>query len=263
MHDDLRLPRKQTGPHILLYDIETAYALAGVWAQWNTNATHIERDWYILCFAYKWLGEGTHWVGLPDSDSYSPDAHDDRYVVERLRDLLDYADIVIAHNGDSFDQKKTNARILYHDLEIPTPYQSIDTKKIAKKYFNNMSNSLNELGRIYTQQEKVKHSGIQLWRDCIAGDPKAWREMKKYNLQDVNILEAVYLKMRPWIERHPNRGHWSTNPETCPKCGVSGQMIRRGYRYTPAFRYPSFQCKACGGYSRSPNAERYTRTELR
>ena len=28
--------------------------------------------------------------------------------------------------------------------------------------------------------------------------------MEEYNIQDVQLTEALYLEMRPWIKNHPN-----------------------------------------------------------
>ena len=42
-------------------------------------------------------------------------------------ELIDKADIVIAHNGDKFDLRKLNTRFLFHELGTPSSYQSIDT----------------------------------------------------------------------------------------------------------------------------------------
>ena len=36
----------------------------------------------------------------------------------------------------------------------------------------------------------------------------------------------------------------------CPKCGSDKGMMRRGYAATAVSRRVTFQCKACGGYSR-------------
>ena len=92
--------------------------------------------------------------------------------------------------------------------------------------------------------------GKQLWIDCLAGKPAAFKKMAKYNRQDVDLLRDVYLELRPWAKSHPNMALLGGDPEACPKCG-SAELIRRGYRHTQTGRYPALQCKRCGGYSRS------------
>ena len=132
---------------ILLYDIETSPNLAWVWGKYEQNVIEYDREWHMLCFAYKWLGDRTtHVLSLPDFKTYKRDPEDDKELVAALYALFDEADVVIAHNGDSFDQKKAHARFVYHNMTPPAPYKQIDTKKVAKRYFNFDSNKLDDLG---------------------------------------------------------------------------------------------------------------------
>jgi len=266
----LALTRPPTdGPNILLYDIETAPSLVYTWDQYKTNVIATERDWYILAFAYKWLdGRKERVVSLRQADTYDPESHDDRHTVDRLWALFDTADIVVAHNGDRFDQVKSNARFLFHGYSPPSPYGQIDTLKEAKRYFRHYANSLNELARYHRLGTKIKHTGIALWLGCMAGDPAAWRQMERYNLHDVRLLEELYFRLLPWIGSpgHVNRLNWnhfqpSGDRHRCASCG-SGDVIKRGSYRTAANRFQAWQCKVCGHYSRSPFALG-EKTELR
>ena len=133
---------------ILLYDIETAPNLVHTWGVYEQTALEVVRPWYILCFAYKWLDEKqTHVVSLPDYEKqYKKDPENDYEVVKRLHELFNEADIVIAHNGNNFDQKKVHARFLVHGFDPPINYKQIDTLKEARKHFRFDSNRLNDLG---------------------------------------------------------------------------------------------------------------------
>lgn len=237
-----------------------------VWNQYDTNVIGTERDWYMLCFAYRWLGQNpTGFVSIRQNPRFKPDLADDRWVVERLKVLLDTCDAAVAHNGDKFDVRKANARFLFHGLDPPSPYQTVDTKKEAARQFANYSNSLAELGRLLSIGGKAANSGFGLWRRCMAGDPAAWMQMEEYNRQDVELLEALYLRLLPWIG-HPGRGPlvnvglWQPDVEKCPKCGWSGDggnwCIRRGEHRTRFSVYHTVQCKSCGGYSRERRRER-------
>ena len=97
----------------LLYDIETSPNLAWVWGKYQQDVLSFEEEWHILCFAYKWLDEDeAHVVAMPDfRKDYKADPSDDFRVVEQLYALFDEADIIVAHNGNSFDQKKSAAPI--------------------------------------------------------------------------------------------------------------------------------------------------------
>lgn len=242
---------------VLVYDIETTPLQSYTWGTYQTDVIKVQQDWYMLSFAYKWLGDKkTKVYGLPDFATFKKDKTDDSELVKKLHELFDEADIVIAHNGDRFDQKKSQARFLLNDLPPPSPYLQIDTLKVAKKYFKLTSNRLNDLGDYLKVGKKVETGGFDLWLKCMAGDTKAWKLMKKYNKQDVDLLELVYLKLRPWMTNHPNMANIEGRPESCPICGKEGFMWAQGVRYTKTGQYRRFQCKDCGAYSSMRNQEK-------
>lgn len=223
---------------ILIYDLETTPLLGYAWRPYDTNLIKVLEDSRILCFAYKWYGEKkTHFV------------RDNTTV--RLHELFCEADVIVAHNNDKFDERKANAAFLKAGLGPPEPYQRIDTLKVARKYFASTRNSLKELAREYGLTDKMENSGFDLWLGCMAGDRKAWKEMEKYNRQDVDTLEQLYTLIRPWMSTgHPNAGFWHRGVTVCPTCG-STDLMARGIRRTSVSEYQAFQCKSCGRYSRA------------
>lgn len=246
---------------VLLIDIETSPIISYVWTLWNTNSIKVIQNTRILCFAYKWLGsKKTEFIGLPDFKSYDKDKTDDYGVAWHLRELLDEANIVISHNGNAFDIKKILARVASHEIMPPSPFQSIDTLMVARKKFKFDSNRLDDLARELGVGAKLSHTGFAMWEGCMAGDPDCWETMKSYNVTDVNILEKVYLRLRPWIEGHPNCGVFDVGT-VCPNCG-SEEIQQRGYKYTRTMRYKQFVCKTCGAWSRSRISEKPNVTNL-
>lgn len=238
-------------PRILLYDIETAPNLGYVWGKYEQDVLSYTREWYMMSFAYKWLGEKkTHIVSLPQFKTYKKDTENDIELVKELWKLFDEADIIIAHNGNSFDQKKSNARFIYHRLPPPTPYQQIDTKLVAKRYFNFNSNKLDDLGKFFGLGEKLQTGGFELWKGCMRGDLKSWKTMCDYNKQDVILLEKVYLTMLPWMNNHPNIALIQGNKCACPNCG-SWNVQRRGFGVTRTGTYQRWQCRDCSSWHRS------------
>ena len=235
---------------VLFYDIETAPNLAYVWGQYDQNVIEQHREWYMMCFSYKWEGQKTtKVVALPDFELYATEPENDREVTKTLWELFDEADIVIAHNGDKFDMRKANARFIAHHMTPPTPVHQVDTLKIARKYFMFNSNKLGDLGEHLGLGNKEATGGFGLWKGCMMGDEKSWRTMKKYARQDVDLLAMVYHRLRPWMNNHPNRALLDGRPDSCPTCG-HGELIRRGCRSTKVAQYVQLQCKACGAYCR-------------
>jgi hypothetical protein len=242
---------------VLLYDIETAPNLSYTWGKWQQDVIDFHYQSYMLCFAYKWLGESqTHIVALPDFPNYKKDVQDDSALIEALQRLFDEADVIIAHNGNSFDQKVSQGRMLVNGLTPPSPYKQIDTKLVAKRYFRFNSNSLNDLGQLLKLGKKLPTGGWKLWLGCLNNDAKSWATMKRYNIQDVKLLEKVYLRMRPWIDNHPAMNILEDKLEACPKCS-SGPLIKRGTRLVnKTTTVQRFKCSNCGGWSRGRKSER-------
>jgi len=242
---------------ILLFDIETAPNLAFVWGKYEQNVLAYESEWYILCFAYRWLGsEETSVIALPDFKvDYKADASNDYKVVEKLHALFCEADVVIGHNSNSFDNRKTNARFLFHGFDPPTPYKEVDTCLVARKYFSFNSNKLGDLGETLGVGSKAETGGFGLWLGCLNGDKNSWEKMKSYNAQDVTLLEKVYLRLRPWINGHPNVAVLEGNLDCCPKCGAD-TMMKRGFGHNRVTTFQRYQCTTCGGWSSSRIAEK-------
>ncbi len=238
---------------ILCFDIETAPTKAFIWGLWQEvrSMDFIIEDWYILCWSAKWLGKKKILsASLPESSSYKKHPENDKEIMVKLRDLLDEADIVVAHNAVKFDCKKVNARFIFHDINPPSPYKVVDTLKIARQHFAFTSNRLDSLGETLKLGRKMKHQGFQLWKDCLNGCEKAWKIMTKYCNQDVKLLEKVYFKLRPYMKTHPNLGVLvGEDRPLCPKC-ASTKIHYQGYAMTNAGKYRKFQCQNCGGWGR-------------
>ena len=234
----------------LIFDIETSPNLAHVWGKWQQDVIAYETEWKLLCYAWKWLGEKEVFTA-------GQDQFDEETLVLRLHQLFDEADVIVAHNGNSFDIKKSNAKFIEYGLTPPSSYKSIDTKLVAKRYFMFNSNKLEDLGNILGVGHKMQTGGFALWLGCMSGDKKAWAKMLKYNIQDVVLLEKIYLKLRPWMENHPSVALYDGRPEACPKCGHK-HLQSRGYRYTKVAKYQRFQCTSpkCGGWSQARKAEK-------
>jgi uncharacterized protein YprB with RNaseH-like and TPR domain len=229
---------------IAFFDIETSPIMGWTWGMYEQNVIDIKVPWHMLSFAWKWQGQKKiKTYALPDYPSYKKNPEDDSALVKDLWALFDQADILIAHNGDKFDIKKANARFLKHGLPPPTPFKSIDTLKIARNKFAFSSNRLNDLGAHFGLGRKMPHTGWDLWKKCLSGDPKAWQTMRRYNARDVELLEAVYLKLRAW-GAHPNLNAY-TDHGGCPVCN-SMNAQRRGWNIAMVRKTPRFQCQDCG-----------------
>jgi hypothetical protein len=233
---------------ILLYDIESGPNLGYVYGKYDQTVITFEKEWDLLSFSYKWLGEKkTIAVG---QDKVTEEA-----LVLRLWNLFDQADIVIAHNGDKFDQRMMNVKFMQYGLTPPSPYKTIDTLKVARRYFKFNSNKLDDLGKSLGVGRKAETGGFDTWLGCMNGEPKAWKKMLAYNKQDVILLEQVYLKLLPWMDNHPALNVIEGRPDACPKCGGT-HLQSRGLKHNKTTSVARFQCQDCFGWCQARTAQK-------
>lgn len=241
---------------ILILDIETAPLKSYVWGIWNVNLGHslgmLESDWFMLTWSAKWLFNPVVMADKLTSEEVLEE--DDKRICKSLWQLLEEADVAIWHNGAKFDQKRINTRFLKNGLKPTMPYQQIDTLLHARKKFNITSNKLDYIGKFLGLGEKLSTGGFDLWKRCMKGDAEALADMETYNIQDVKLLEDVYLTLLPYITPHPNIGLFVSEDEhNCPSCG-SHDLKWEGTYKTYANSYDAFRCGGCGSIGRSRKA---------
>lgn len=224
---------------ILLLDIETAPNLVHVWGLWQQNVgiNQIMAAGYTLCYAAKWYKEKP----VMFDSVFKSEPKD---MIQGVHSLLDEADAVVHFNGRKFDIPTLNKEFVMYGMAPPSPYKQIDLLQTSRSQFKFPSNKLDYVSQQLGLGSKVKHMGHELWVKCMAGDAKAWKEMEKYNKQDVVLLESLYDRFMPWIKSHPNHSLYESI-ECCINCG-SNKLQKRGYARTQAGTYERFQCQSCG-----------------
>lgn len=238
---------------VLLLDIETAPILGYVWGLWDNNVAlnQIASDWHILSWSAKWLDAPASQIIYMDQRN-SANIEDDKKLLVKIWKLLDEADVVITQNGKSFDHKKLNARFILNGMQPPSSFRYIDTLILAKKHFAFTSNKLEYMSdKLCTKYKKLKHSefgGFELWKACLAGNIKAWKEMERYNKHDVLSLEELYTKLIPW-DNNLNFNVYSDSSDHKCTCG-SKDFVKRGFFYTNSGKYQRYKCVKCGSETR-------------
>jgi hypothetical protein len=252
-------------PKIGVIDIETAPLGAAVWGLWDQNVglNMLENEWTIMSFALKPLGGPKSSIEYLDT-SQASHPRNDAHLVQRLWEVLNEYDVLIAHNGKKFDMKKIRARMILLGYKPHSPVKIEDTLLYAKQVAAFTSNKLEWLSTYLSTQKKDNHSkfvGFDLWKECLAGNAKAWAVMKKYNVRDITSLEEVYYKLRPWAQGTTNLAAYDDSNETicCPVCG-SDDVEQDGYTFTQTGKYLRYHCLdgRCGAWSRS----RYTQNSI-
>lgn len=242
-------------PRILLFDLETSHNLLAKFDLREEYSSYhniiIER--HLFCAAWKWQGtKRTEAVSLlDDRRRFKRDIHDDYHVVKTLHGIIGEADALVAHNGARFDIKWLAGRVLKHGLPPLPPVPMIDTLQVARRSFLLNSNRLDYLGQYLGLGRKIE-TPQGLWIRALHGDAKALKEMVTYNKGDVDLLEAVFEKLRPYMSEHVNRHLFGKTG--CPRCG-STKVQSRGFRYALTRKYRQYQCCGCGGWWKSTTPE--------
>lgn len=247
-----------TGPKILFWDIETSLSIVTTFSLRTDYISHesLLQDWNILSVSWKFQGDKK-----VQNIRVGKDVQDDKKLVQKIRDVVAGADIIVHHNGNKFDLKKLNTRIIYHGLPpLPGKLLTVDTLVEARRAFAFTSNRLDYICRFLGIEGKTETSH-GLWSKVLKGDQAALKEMAQYNDNDVLILEALYDKMLPYI-RHPNMGaFYDADSMHCPNCG-DVWMHKSGTRATrEGNTYQRYKCNSCGAWAQGKTA--LTKTRLK
>lgn len=233
---------------LLHIDIETSPILGYVWQTKNQDLSpaQILEPSSVLCFAAMWHGsdEVLFHRAIPG------DAAEFREMMRAAHRLLSTCDAVCSYNGQKFDAPRLMREFLLLDMRPPPPLVHVDLWRTITK-FNFDSSKLEHVGPALGVGEKIKNAGWPLWTGCMRGDPQRWAEMEEYCKGDVVQLPALYRRLLPWIDQHPNLNLLATqDDELCPSCGAA-DLERSGVHRAVTLAYPRFVCRACGRWCRS------------
>lgn len=235
----------ETAPRILTIDIETRPNLGYIWGLWDQNISlsQLVQSGSMISFAAKWYGDKTV---IFYSDHH--DGHD--VMVQAAWELMNDAEVIVHYNGKTFDMKWLHAEFVSAGMPPPSPHKDIDLLTVVKSRFKFPSNKLDYVAQRLGLGAKTTHTGFDLWVKCMAGDDKAWALMRKYNIQDTKLTEALYDRLRPWIKNHPHVGFYADRDQlTCDKCG-STDLHRDGTHTAHVIKYVRYRCANCQGWVR-------------
>jgi hypothetical protein len=235
-------------PRIAALDIETAPAKVYTF---QLDKPYITLDQVIepsrmICFAAQFSDRRTKPVEF--YAEWKSDGGHEAMVRQAWR-VADEADILLHFNGKRFDTPWLRTEFARLGLKPPAPFHEIDLYQQTRQFFL-MSHKLQHVStHLVDSGGKLHHSGFQLWRDVLDGDPKAQRLMERYNRRDVTALWDVFDELKPWL-KIPNAGLYGAPVGACPRC-ESTNVQRRGLKALLTGVYQQYQCQDCGGWFRS------------
>lgn len=230
----------------LFLDIETSPNIGLFWRpgrMLSIGHENIIKERAIICAGWKW--EDSKRIHAMTWDS----RQSDKKLVKKLVSLLHRCDEVVAHNGDRFDIRWVRGRALFHGLRVNPFVTTVDTLKIARKYFELNSHRLDYIGKFLGMGGKIP-TGFDLWRRILIDkDSRAMAEMVEYNKRDVQLLADVYAKLNTYF---PAKSRVTGDMRECPSCR-SFDLVIRNYRTSAAGRKSvQLSCKKCGKYCTMP-----------
>lgn len=239
-------------PKIILWDIETTHNLVAMFKLWGEDYVptgNIVQERYVVCASWKVFGESkVYAVSVLDNPAlFKEDPHNDYHVLEILHGVLSEADAIVAHNGDRYDLKFVEGRMLIQGFPALPPIKKIDTLKVARDRFLFNSNKLDYLGQILGVGKKIV-TAPGLWLEVLKGNKQAIKDMVTYNKGDVELLERVFEKLIPYIPNFISRTLF-TDDWGCPRCG-SDKVQSRGVHRADTRIYQRYQCQDCFGWFR-------------
>lgn len=209
----------------------------------------IER--HLYCIGYKWVGEKKiHSISiLDDPKRFKKNIHDDFYVLDEFRKIVEQADAVVYHHGDKFDLPMINGRLIKNGLPPMPKVPSFDTKKIASQNFRFNSNRLDYLAKFLGYKGKMANPS-DLWIKAFQGDVDALKHMEKYCRQDIDINEFIYEKLMPFVKNQKVNANMFLEGARCPNVNCAKTNLQwRGYNRTRTTKYRRFVCLDCGAWS--------------
>jgi predicted RNA-binding Zn-ribbon protein involved in translation (DUF1610 family) len=241
-------------PNIIFWDLETLPNLDRVmknlpgmsaYPGLTLKASHNS----IICMGYKRLGDKkARCINAWDFKGWKKDVNDDYDICKASYDILKDADGMVTHNGRRFDVKFLNSRLAWHGLPTLPKIPHIDTCVLSKSNLFLFNNRLNTVAAHLGCELKMENGGWELWSRVLKRHKTSMKTMTKYCKQDVEVLEQVFLKLRPFATNIPNHNLFYGDPKTnfvCPSCGTDA-LIKHGTRISKTAVRQRYLCTSCG-----------------
>lgn len=232
-------------PKILIWDIEST----GLNATFGT----------ILCIGYKWYDEDdVHVFTILDKKRGKKDMLNDKHLVEEFVKVYEQADYHISWYGDRFDVPMLKSRMIKHGLPPLAPIYSLDLWKQVRYTFKLHSNRLVTWQQFLQVEDEKSQIDFDAWLRAAQGDKDSLAEVVDHCRRDVLVLEEVFTKLRPWLDKEPSVNLFG-GLGMCPSCDGSN-VQRRGYKVATTRTYQQYRCMDCGRWFRDTKALTITRT---
>ena len=240
-------------PRILVLDIERIpIQFSGdAWSLNDMKGRRIPVDWVTrwsrtICFAYRWYGQKKISFHAEWDEGGNKGMH------QAAWDLYNDADVVVGHNIQNFDTKKLQGGWIEHGLGEPSPVKHFDTLLVARRKLGFDANHLDTLTQRFGLRNKTDKYSVQLAESAVAGDVKAQRRLRSYNVGDIDASTDLFEYLRPI--GNLNFAAFSDDDERRCRACAGTNVQRRGYAVKLKGKYPRYACMDCGSWSTGSKA---------
>lgn len=180
----------QNEPKLLYLDTENSPRRGYFYGKkYETAIQWMDKDWDFLMFSYAWN----------DGDVKVVQSWDEKNLVQRMWEIIDKADIIVAHNL-AFDLGHFYAKCIKYGLPVPRESKRVCTLKMYRKLCKDgfESNSLKDIAIALGLPPK-KELPKGFWREYVEKrSRKLIKEAKEYAGGDIVTLRAVYHAIAPF-----------------------------------------------------------------
>lgn len=243
-----RLPGHATVPHRGLTISGDFWDLSG-WRStlgYRIHADYVDYWPTTICYAASWYGPPPK--GLPKREfkaAWEDGGADAMYAGAFA--LYDAADVVITYNGISFDDRHLTSGWTERGMGRPSPWKPIDLLRVARTSQGWESKTLDSVCKRLGIPAKNDKYDVATARAAMAGDVKMQRRVKRYNVNDAEIMKPVYTALLPHVKGHPHVAPTlGLDRPTCPRCG-STDVVRTGVYSPGVYNYLAYKCSTCSG----------------
>lgn len=230
---------RQDDAKILVIDIER---LPGTAEVFDSRVDWIRPDQWVepprtICWAARWHGTKRN---IFEAEWIDPEA-----MVQHSWELYNEAQAVITYNGVKFDNAHLRTMWMEAGLPKPAPWKDIDLIKTARQ-FGYVSKSLDYVTKALGLGGKTDKYDVAVAKAAVAGDPKAQRRIRRYNIGDIDQTIALYQRWMGWIPNAPYLGPRLGAKVACNHCSSTDLRLQHGSYRAVGMDYELWRCFNCG-----------------
>lgn len=247
---------KNNIPDIYFVDIETSPWFAYCYGTiWEPIVAKLVKYTQILSISVRKYGENkTIHLAQNQFKGYVPGKINDKRLLIEISKVINKiaqgGGFMVAHNGDNFDWKIIQERVVFHRLTPLPEIATLDTKKLIKGISKLPSNKLTHTSVFLGNGTKLKHEGMDLFIGCMEGNPESWKTNEKYNNKDVDIMYNDFEDLMPYVKLPATFSRINADEKHEINCSniicLSTNVRKNGLKRALSGWKQIYQCKDCG-----------------